>query len=243
MMTSQGCPYKCAFCAKNYKTVRLRNLGKVFEEIAQIHLTFGYNAIAFPEDIFILYKTRVEKICNCLKEFGIIWRCLVRADLIVKYGMDFLKIMADSGCIEVGMGIESGSDEILETINKGETVDIIKTAIKMLKDSGIKVKGFFIVGLPGESQKTLDETRKFLEEISLEDVDIKIFQPYPGSPIWDNKEYYDIQWNDIDYHKMFYKGRPGEYYGNIRTKSLTTEQIYSNWVEMENTYKWHKSNV
>jgi radical SAM superfamily enzyme YgiQ (UPF0313 family) len=136
------------------------------------------------------------------------------------------------------MGIESGSDKILKTINKGETVSDIKKAIYILKNKNIEVKGFFIVGLPGETQETIDETVAFLDEMNLDDVDIKIYQPYPGTPIWENKDKYEISWSDdLDYSKQFYKGRPEEYYGNIRTPALTNEQIRRNWVEMEAQYK------
>lgn len=237
LMTSQGCPFKCGFCAKNYSTVRFRSVEKVKKEIDKLHFDFGYDALAFPEDLFILKRERTEEICHHLKELDIIFRCLIRADLAVKYGIGFVKMMAESGCVSVGMGIESGSDKILANVNKGETVETIKSAIRMFQNEGIKVKGFFIVGLPGETPETLGETRRFLDEMKLDDVDIKIYQPFPGTPIWNNRETYDIQWNDIDFSKMFYKGRSKEYYGNIRTSSLTNEQIYNTWVEMEATYK------
>ena len=238
VMTSQGCPYKCAFCCKTYKTVRFRSVDNVIKEIRKLHFDFGYNAITFTEDLFILKKDRVEAFCDCLKSLGIIWRCLVRADVAVKHGSSFVRTMANSGCVSVGMGIESGSNKILSIVNKGETAETIKRAIRMFKDVGIKVKGFFILGLPGESSKTIEETEAFLDEMQLDDVDIKIYQPYPGTPIWDNKKSYDIQWhNNTNYKDMFYKGRPEEYYGNVYTSSLTANEIVEKWTDMESTYK------
>jgi len=236
IVTSKGCPYSCGFCCKNHCSVRLRSAEKVIEEVEYLH-SLGYRALMYSEDIFILDRKRAEAVFKRMKELEIISRCLVRADIVVKYGAEFLEMMRDSGCVEVGMGIESGSDTILKNANKRESVSTIKKAILMLKDSGIRVKGFFIVGLPGESLETLRETRDFLDEMKLDDIDCKIFQPYPGSPIFDNKENYDIDWDDIPLEDMFYKGRPGEYFGTIRTSSLTTEQIYNEWVDMEATYK------
>lgn len=238
LMTSQGCPYKCGFCCKNYKTVRFRSIDNIIKEINMLHFDLGYKALVFPEDLFILKRERVQEIAKYLKLYGIIWRCLVRADLVVKYGDDFLRMLVNSGCVEVGMGVESGSDTILKTINKGETANTIRTAIRMIKTHGIRAKGFFILGLPGESQETLNETWKFLEDVKLDDVDIKIYQPYPGTPIWEHKEKYDIQWDDnIDFDKKFYKGRPKEYYGNVCTSHITNKQLVENWIEMEATYK------
>jgi hypothetical protein len=74
--------------------------------------------------------------------------------------------------------------------------------------------------------------------MDLDDVDIKIYQPYPSTLIWENKDQYDIDWcDDLDYSKQFYKGRPEEYYGNIFTSALTNEQIRDEWIEMEAQYK------
>jgi radical SAM superfamily enzyme YgiQ (UPF0313 family) len=151
--------------------------------------------------------------------------------------MDFVKMMRDSGLVEVGMGIESGSQRILEIINKGESIEVIKQSIRMLKGEGVRVKGFFIVGLPGESYDTINETKSFLDEMKLDDIDTKIYQPYPGSPIWEHRQDYDIEWHDQDPSTTFYKGRPQEYYGNIKTSLLTTDQIYRAWVDLEQTYK------
>lgn len=224
MMTSFGCPYKCAFCCKT-DSFRMRSAEDVIEEIRKLHSDFGYKAIMFFDDIFILDKERTEKICGCLKELGITWRCFARGDLLVKHGIEFVKMMADSGCFEVGMGIESGSDTILSVIDKGETVETIKTAIKIMQDAGIRVKGFFIIGLPSESLCTIKETKLFLKDVYLDDTDFTIFQPYAGSEIWKNKNAYDIQWNDLDYKKMFYKGKEGEYQSLVWTSGLSQSDI------------------
>jgi len=238
IMTGRGCPFNCGFCCKNHCSVRLKSADKIIEEINYLHNKFGYNALAFPEDLFIINKKRAEIVFKYMASIGIISRCLIRADVLVKHGAEFCKMMADCGCTHIGMGIESGSDTILKNVNKGESVNTIKRAVNMLKNSGIRVKGFFIVGLPGESYETLSETRSFLDEMKLDDIDCKIFQPYPGSPIYDNKNDYDINWKDIPLEDMFYKGRPGDYHGTISTSSLTTQQIFDEWVSMENQYKW-----
>jgi len=236
LVTTVGCPYKCAFCSKNYSKVKFKSAEKVIEEIEMLHFQFDYNALMFFDDTFILNRKRVEKICKRLKELGIIWRCFVRADLVIKHGNELLDIMADSGCVEIGMGIESGSDIILRNINKGETVQDIKLAIKMIREKGIRVKGFIIVGLPGESEQTLGETRTFLDAIQLDDVDFTVFRPYPGSHIYSNKERYDIQWSDIDDSKMFYKGKAGEYHSIVSTSGLSSDAIVMARESMEGDY-------
>ena len=237
LVSSRGCPNHCGFCCKNYSHVRFLSAGRLIEEIDMLYHTYNYRALLFPEDIFIINKKRTELACEHLKKLGMVWRCLVRGDFIVKYGKDFVKMMKESGLVEVGMGVESGSQKILEIVNKGESIEVIKESIRMLHGEGVRVKGFFIIGLPGETEETLNETIEFLEEMQLDDIDAKIFQPYPGSPIWDHREKYDISWDDQDQSTTFYKGRPQEYYGNIRTSQLTTDQIYKTWVGIEGKYK------
>jgi radical SAM superfamily enzyme YgiQ (UPF0313 family) len=236
LMSSRGCPFSCGFCCKNHTNVRMRGPNSVIQEIKVLE-RLGFRGIAFPEDIFILSRSRTQIVCDCLKRRGIIWRCLVRADLVVRYGDKFLETMKDSGCVGVGIGIESGSDTILKAIGKGESISTMVDAVRMIQRAGIYIKGFFIVGLPGENEVTLAETDNFLREAKLDDIDCKIFQPYPGSPIYDHKERYDIQWEDTPLENTFYKGRPAEYHGNISTSRLTTQQIVDAWKYFEITYK------
>ncbi len=207
------------------------------KEITYLYYEWGYQAMAIPDDIFILDRRRTGAIALHFQRYGIMWRCLVRADLIVRYGPEFVKMLADTGCHEVGMGIESASDKILKLANKGETSSQMRKAVEMLKGGGIRVKGYFILGLPGETPETIADTEKFLEEMQLDDMDIKIFQPYPGSPIWFNKDILDIDWKNIELEKQFYKGRMGEYHGNVRTAALTNKQIVAAMNRLEGRFK------
>jgi len=237
VMSSRGCPWKCAFCSKNHTRVRMNSAERIIEEVGMLHDTFGYRAIAFPEDIFILDRDRTAKVCEFMKANGIIWRCLVRADLIVKYGYEFIDMLVDCGCVGVGMGVESGSNTILRNIDKRETVEQILEAIAMLRSRNVFIKGFLILGLPGENETTLAETEAFLKRAKLNDVDIKIYQPYPASPIYDHPERYDISWEETPLEYSFYKGRPDDYYGNVSTSALTNERIVEVWKRLEQEYK------
>jgi hypothetical protein len=224
-------------CCKNHNRVRLRSAGKVIEEVTVLNEQFKFQALAFPEDIFILDRDRTAAVCDFLRRRRIIWRCLVRADMAVRYGADFIEMLAASGCVDIGMGVESGSERILKGIDKGETAETILKAIRMIQGAGIRVKGFFIIGLPGESLETLAETDRFLAEAKLDDIDCKIYQPYPGSPIYDQRQKYDIHWRDTPLEHSWYKGRAGEYHGSISTSALTTAQIVEAWKDLESRYK------
>lgn len=232
IMTTRGCPYQCGFCCKCNKKVQIYSAEFVIEEIDELIFRYGYKALMFFDDIFILNKERAFKIMEHLKKNKIIWRAFLRADIVARHGIEFAKTMKDSGCVEVGIGVESGSDEILKTVNKGEDSATIKKGIQVLKEAGLRVKGFFIVGLPGESYSTIDETRRFVKDSGLDDMDFSIFQPFKKSPIYDNKsKYKDIDWNDLDLQASWYKGTPGLYSSQVCTPFLTREKI----VEMRDT--------
>ncbi len=240
LMTSRGCPYQCAFCTKTNNHVRFYGVDRVRSEITYLQEKCGYDALMIFDDIFIINRIRATKIANTLRERGILWRCFVRGDLIVHHGQEFTDVMRESGCVEVALGIESGSSRILKIINKGESVGTLLHAVKILKQSGIRVKGLFIIGLPGEDRNSILETREFLEEAQLDDADFTIYQPYPGSPIWDNKEAYDISWEDLPLDQQFYKGKPGEYKCAVSTSALNQRDIVEARDEMDKFFNRQK---
>ncbi|GAI31586.1 unnamed protein product, partial [marine sediment metagenome] len=110
MITSRGCPYNCAFCSSIYNRVRLHSAEYVINEIKEIQ-RLGFSGIMFFDDIFILNKTRLFKICEYLKSQSIVWRCFIRANIVSE---EIIKVMAHSGCKEVGIGVETGSQKILD---------------------------------------------------------------------------------------------------------------------------------
>lgn len=237
MVTARGCPYRCAFCAKTSPNVRFRSAEHVNYEIEMLHSEFGYRALMFFDDIFILWKDRARSICDCLERLGMKWRCFVRADLVLKRGKDFLKRMVDAGCVEVGMGVESGSDQILANIQKGETVAEITKAMWWLNECGIAVKAFFIIGLPGETEETVEETRRLANGLPFVDADFTLFQPYAGSPVCANRHRYDVDWGTLWDEESHYKGRLGRYKSNVWTSSLTARQLEAARDDLERAWK------
>lgn len=238
IVTSRGCPYRCGFCANTERTVRFYGVDRIEREIIYLRNAWGYRALMIFDDVFILHAERARQICAVLKRHGIAWRCFVRGDLVVRHGHELIQTMVDSGCVEVAIGIESGSDRILRIIHKGEDTNTIRQAILMLRQAGIRVKGLFIVGLPGEDHASLQETRQFVEDVPLEDADFTVFQPYRGSPIWNNRQDYDLSWIDLATAKRFYKGRYGEYKTGVSTSCLTRQDILAARDNLEERFRW-----
>jgi radical SAM superfamily enzyme YgiQ (UPF0313 family) len=151
--------------------------------------------------------------------------------------------MYESGCREVGMGIESGSDKILRIINKGEDSDTLRKGIRILNEAGIRVKGFLIVGLPSESPETIEETRTFLHTSGLSDVDFSLFTPYKKTMIYDNKSKFDIQWDELDLNHLWYKGddsKDGGYKSQVWTSKMSKKDIVEARKMLEGEFKHWK---
>jgi radical SAM superfamily enzyme YgiQ (UPF0313 family) len=164
------------------------------------------------------------------------WRCFITGNTVTK-GM--LSLMAKSGCKEVAIGIESGSDRILQAIHKCSTSEKNKKAIQMAHDAGLQVKGFFIIGLPGESEYTIAETEAFINECPCDDYDFSLLSVLPNSDIYRNHGGYDLILNPsrVNYSKMWYKGTPGMYEAAEATFYLSAIELTEVRAKLEKKYK------
>ena len=232
MITTRGCPYQCAFCVKAVwgKSYFERTADNVYQEAKCLKDT-GWDAIMFFDDTLAVNKKRLYSICVALKALNMKWRCLIRGDQVTE---DVATAMSDAGCVEVGVGVESGSARILRDINKGEKVATIERGIGILRKAGIRVKAFFIVGLPGENEESLKETEDFILRVRPDDVDISILTVFEGSAISFHPEQYDLQ---ILQRGGWYKGTPGKYECGVRTSSLTPLEILQARDYLESRFK------
>lgn len=232
IITSRGCPYQCAFCSKTFpKPVRYRSSDNVLAEAREVK-EMGFDGLMFYDDEMLVSKGRDWRIFCGLKELGMVYRCFTRANLIDE---DSAQLMANTGCVEVLIGVESGSDRILKNVNKGTTREKNLQAVALLKKYGIRVKAAFIVGLPGESEKSIADTESFVEEAQPDDVDFTILSVYPGSPIWDHPENYDLEFSRDGY--LPFKGKPGEYASSVRTGAMGAEKIVEARDYLEGKFK------
>lgn len=219
MITSRGCPHDCAFCSKEVYGHRrvARSVESVMVEVDSV-MSRGYNATMFYDDTFMTGRKRLVSLCEAFQECGLVWRCLARADDSDK---DILELMKASGCREIGVGVESGSQQILDNIQKHETVEQHHKCIQLAHEVGLRVKAFMVVGLPGESWETIMETDRFLAETRPDALDVSILSVYPGSNIYKNPEMYDVKFG-TPHH---FKGKPGSYVCDISTSHLTSQEI------------------
>ncbi len=206
MITSRGCPFNCCFCGNFDKRQTRRNRANIEQEIKEIK-GMGYQAVYLLDDSFTLNKSHAKEVARLMRKHGLKYRIETRANLLDE---PIVAVLAKSGCIMVGMGIESGCDMVLENIDKGETTEQIRVAIKLLGKYGIKTKGFFMFGLPGENEKDANKTIEFARELKgygMAYADFYILMPFPGTPIWKDPKKYGIKIMEKDFTKYLVAGK------------------------------------
>jgi anaerobic magnesium-protoporphyrin IX monomethyl ester cyclase len=185
MITSRGCPYNCVFCYREFwrRKFRWRSATNVVDEIERLH-NYHVRYIRFHDDCFTLSKRRVLQICDELsrrKLDDLVWACDARADSV---DAELLTRMKIAGCHLVSVGVESGSPEILKNIKKGITVEQIRLAFKIAKKVGLQTRAFMMVGNPGESRSTLNDSIKLLLEIRPRYIAVGQTVVMPGTELW-----------------------------------------------------------
>jgi radical SAM superfamily enzyme YgiQ (UPF0313 family) len=185
LVTSRGCPNTCIFCDRSVfgTSCHAYSADYVVRQILDLHRRYGIREFSFEDDTFITFKARLKEICERLIDLklNISWTCLGRVNHVTP---ENLKLMRQAGCWQISFGIESGSQEILALINKRVTLDQVRQAVNMSREAGIRTKGFFILGHPGETRKTLKMTIDFALELPLDDISVCLMTPFPGTELY-----------------------------------------------------------
>lgn len=235
MFTSRGCPLECAFCESGRHGVIWDRLTRyepleIVEDQIREAVALGYSALAYYDDILPLHKKRTEKLMELHRKYDMIWRCFLRSDIINNQGgYDYLKDMRDGGLVEVFVGVESASNEIKNNITKKTNIEQDTNIVQWCKELGIRCKTSFILGLPGESLHTMEETRKWILEHRPDRVQVGRLIPFPGTPLTKNPQNYDLKVEHTIDDDWFYMGRNDMNHSFVSTSHLTVEQIDAFW--------------
>lgn len=206
-LTSRSCPYSCKFCASDWsKPFRCHSPEYIIEMVKYLS-KYDIDVISFFDDTIAAIKDRLYKICEGFIRSKLFWPYTnlrwygaMRANQI---DLETLKLMKKAGCFGLNIGIESGSNRMLQVINKKTTVEMNKKACACVKEAGLSLGNSFMIGIPGETEDEMRETFYFMRNISLNTVGIGIFRPLPGSPFYYefinsgtlSKE--NIDWSDL----------------------------------------------
>lgn len=198
---SRGCPFHCKFCDTSTFGASVRHYSPkiVFDMMKHLHEKYGVRHIGFVDDLFLASKIRVQELCELILEDGldITWGCTARVDTVKP---DILGLMKQAGCWEISFGLETGSNELLKKMDKKAEVEKSEQAIRWTAAAGIRTKGLFMLGFPGEDEHTIQQTKDFIRNIPMTIMNLTKFTPYPGSPIY--REIYGTNIREDHWQKM-----------------------------------------
>jgi radical SAM superfamily enzyme YgiQ (UPF0313 family) len=185
IVTSRGCPAGCTYCIKHvsyqYGT-RLRSPELLVKEMWQLK-ELGIPNIHMYADLFTVNRDQVIELCQLMIEqnLNVKWTCNSRVDYVDE---EMLQLMGKAGCWLISWGIESGNEQILRHARKGAYPDKAERALRWAKQAGIKNWGYFIIGLPGETEATIRQTIDFAKQLPLDIALFHVAAPYPGTPFF-----------------------------------------------------------
>lgn len=187
LVTSRGCPYGCTFCDRSVFGRRYRGFGAAYvASMAERLVTaYGVRHILFYDDLFSVSKDRLVEVCRRLRPLaeghGLTWSCDARVESVTA---GTLAQMKAAGCWEIAYGVESGSQEILDRVAKGTRLEEVERAVRLTHEAGIKVKGLFMMGHPGETPRTIRMTVELARRLPFDHINISRFTPYPGTAVY-----------------------------------------------------------
>ena len=215
IVTSRGCPAGCTYCIKHVSyqySTRVRSPELIMRELWQLK-KLGINNIHMYSDLFTVSREQVVDLCQRMiaEDIQIKWMCNSRVDFV---DQEMLGLMGKSGCRMISWGIESGNEQILKHARKGAYPDKAERALRWAKQAGIMNWGYFIIGLPGETEETIRQTIDFAKKLPLDIALFHVAAPYPGTPFffevvkegWFRK---GTRWENVDMDKGTVLDYPG----------------------------------
>jgi anaerobic magnesium-protoporphyrin IX monomethyl ester cyclase len=185
MTTSRGCPYQCSYCDRSVfqRSFRCNSPAYIYAHMGHLRRRFGVRHLNIYDDLFTLNRGRITELCELLiaKPLGIQFNCAVR---VGHADESLLEMLRNAGCLMVSIGIESADPALLERHKSGVGLDDVRDTVARIKSRGLRVKGLFMMGLPGETEESIGKTSDFVMSLGLDDMNMSKFTPFPGAPIW-----------------------------------------------------------
>lgn len=201
LYTGRGCKSRCTFClwpqTVGGHRYRSRSVAHVIEEIRRARQYFPQvKEIFFDDDTFTDDLPRAEAIARELGKLGVTWSCNAKANV----PRATLKVLRDNGLRLLLVGYESGNQKILHNIKKGMLIEVVTRFTRDCRELGIKIHGTFILGLPGESRETIEETIRFATRINPHTIQVSLAAPYPGTALY--RQAVDNGWLDLNHAEL-----------------------------------------
>ncbi len=239
LFTSRGCPMECAFCESGRHGVIWDRMTRyepipIVEHQIEESVGMGFDGLAYYDDIFIVNRRRTIKLLELHRKYDVVFRCFLRSDILCNHGgRDYLQAMVDGGLIEVFVGVESADNQIKKNITKGTTIEQDTLVAQWCKELGVTCKMSFILGLPGETRESMEKTRQWILKNRPERVQVDRLIPFPGTPLTDHPENYDLTYETRPDEDWFFRGRQGSGKSFVSTSELSVEEIDEFWSDLE----------
>ena len=218
---SRGCPFHCFFCLATPVSgakVRRRSVENIIAEIKECVKKYNITNFLFWSDIFNIDKEWTLNLCNAIIESGlkITWSANTRADTA---DFEMAQMMYKSGCRLVSIGVESGSQYMLEKMGKKITLDDVRRTVKTFKKAKIRIYNYFVIGLPWESEETVEDTIRFAIELNSDFISFYTATPLPGSRFYDYAKENNLFDKDTSFESAYF-------YPAVNTHFLTKDRVF-----------------
>jgi radical SAM superfamily enzyme YgiQ (UPF0313 family) len=232
ILSSRGCPYSCAYCFKGIvgRTYRQRSPGNIVAELRQVVDQYGIRDFYFVDDLFTLDVQRLHALMERFVEekLEIHWQCLARVDRV---SAEILHKMYAGGCRRIHYGIESGNEDILKRVGKGFKLEQVRQVVRWTREAGIQTKGYFMLGLPGDTEQTMRQTADFAASLDLDEAMFSLTTPFPGTRLWDElvEKRPETEYS-LDLSRAYYYGNPEEQVVPFLNVSMVSDAVLGQWM-------------
>ncbi len=185
IISSRGCPYQCSYCDRSVfnRGFRFNSPEYIVEHLTMLQRDYGIRHTFFYDDLFTTDRKRVAEFCALKERRGLKvgYNCIARLEHV---DGELLQLLKRSGCWQVNFGIESGDPEIIKKHRKYYGLDEVQKKLMLVRQAGMRVKGLFMVGLPGETAESIRRTIDYALQLPLDEINVTMFTPFPGAPVY-----------------------------------------------------------
>jgi anaerobic magnesium-protoporphyrin IX monomethyl ester cyclase len=200
-LSSRGCPYACSYCDRSVfrRSFKYNSADYVYRHMKYLKERWGIRHLNFYDDQFTFHRGRVVELCNRLiaEPLGMTFNCAVRAEHV---DPELLALMKEAGCWMASLGIETGDPNLLAQHRQNADLDLLARTIRDIHQTGIRVKGLLMLGLPGETEESVKRSMRYVFSLPIDDFNLAKFTPFPGSPIYE--KIHELGEFEEDYAKM-----------------------------------------
>jgi radical SAM superfamily enzyme YgiQ (UPF0313 family) len=236
LWSGRGCPFGCSFCSDARTKLREETLEQVEAEVKALSAV-GVTAVRFWDDVLTIKDKRCRQLADITHNYGMLFRGCSRVNLT---NPDLFHYLGKRGCTEMAFGVEHGSAKMLKAMNKGTTPDANATGVHMCQDAGVAARAYMMIGFPGETQETIYEMIEWLDKVKPDAVNLHIFQPFPGTEVWNNPTKFGVELPDNAFSRMWEQNHDDPTTLVLTLPTISKQELFDARVML---HKWITENI